>query len=56
MIVTFLVGALLITGCGKNQTDEASGIGTETTKTVQEDVNSFLEQLDTSSMLSLIHI
>lgn len=52
MIVTFLVGALLITGCGKNQTDEASGIGTETTKTVQEDVNSFLEQLDTSSMFT----
>lgn len=52
MIVAFLVGALLITGCGKNQTDEASGIDTETTKTVQEDVNSFLEQLDTSSMFT----
>lgn len=52
MIVAFLVGALLITGCGKNQTDKASGIDTETTKTVQEDVNSFLEQLDTSSMFT----
>lgn len=52
MIVAFLAGALLITGCGKNQTDQASGIGTETTKTAQEDVNSFLEQLDTSSMFT----
>lgn len=52
MILAFLVGAIIVTGCGNNQTNVASGKSTEPTETVQKDVNSFLEQLDTSAMFT----
>lgn len=52
MILAFLVGAIIVTGCGNNQTNVVSGKSTEPTETVQKDVNSFLEQLDTSAMFT----
>lgn len=50
--MAFLVGAVIVTGCGNNQTNVASGKSTGSTETVQKDVNSFLEQLDTSAMFT----